>query len=74
MRGGARSLDHIEGREGQVVIITFLDETVATPLAPPDDAAWTKLEQVIEEHTVATGVSDLAHQHDHYLHGKPKHL
>ncbi len=70
--GVARPLDHIEGRDGQVVIITFLDENVATSLATPDDAAWIRLEQAIDEHAVSTGIGDLAHQHDHYLHGKPK--
>jgi hypothetical protein len=27
---------------------------------------------LIEECTVDTGIPDLAHQHDHYLYGKPK--
>ena len=70
--GVARPVDHVEGRDGQVVIITFLDESVVAPHATSDDAAWTLLEQAIDEHAVATGIGDLAHQHDHYLHGKPK--
>jgi hypothetical protein len=37
-----------------------------------DDADWAALARLIEECTVDTGIPDLAHQHDHYLYGKPK--
>lgn len=33
---------------------------------------WDAFERLTEAHTVQTGISDLAHQHDHYLYGKPK--
>jgi hypothetical protein len=35
-------------------------------------AEWEKLRQMIRECAVDTGIGDLAHQHDHYLYGKPK--
>ncbi|MBI3942206.1 MAG: hypothetical protein HY326_04270 [Chloroflexi bacterium] len=68
--GVARPVDPIEGREGQQVIITFLEEKDANSAAQ-DEADWDKLMQLIDDCTVETGISDLAHQHDHYLHGKP---
>lgn len=33
---------------------------------------WDVLTRLIESCTVETGIPDLAHQHDHYLCGKPK--
>lgn len=33
---------------------------------------WEALENLLEECQVETGISDLAQQHDHYLHGTPK--
>lgn len=71
-QGVARPIDRVEGRDGQAVIITFLDENLTADLAPADDRGWSSLEQVLDQHTIATGIGDLAHQHDHYLHGKPK--
>ncbi|MBM4459795.1 MAG: hypothetical protein FJ011_18875 [Chloroflexi bacterium] len=66
----------IAAREGQDVIVVFLDEAVG--VAPrvhahaAEEADWDAFEQLTEAHTVQTGISDLAHQHDHYLYGKPK--
>ena len=34
--------------------------------------AWDDFDQIIEENQVSTGISDLSHQHDHYIHGTPK--
>lgn len=36
------------------------------------DAGWDSLTALIERCQVNTGITDLAHQHDHYLHGTPK--
>jgi hypothetical protein len=33
---------------------------------------WNALMKLAEECAVETDISDLAHQHDHYLYGKPK--
>ncbi|MEM7760682.1 MAG: hypothetical protein AAF298_21500 [Cyanobacteria bacterium P01_A01_bin.40] len=34
--------------------------------------AWEDFDQIIQESQVSTGISDLSHQHDHYIHGKAK--
>jgi hypothetical protein len=71
--GVAQPDEPIEGYEGQPVIITFLEEdTAPSPVLKKEDAAWDELVQLIEECGVETGISDLAHQHDHYLYGKAK--
>ena len=63
-------------RDGQDVIVVFLEEdaevmpVAAAPAA--DEADWDAFVQLTEAHKVQTGISDLAHQHDHYLYGKPK--
>ena len=66
----------IAARDGQDVIVVFLDEvTDVTPraVAPSaDQADWDDFERLTEAHTVQTGISDLAHQHDHYPYGKSK--
>ena len=34
--------------------------------------AWDDFDQIIQENQVSTGISDLSHQHDHYIHGTLK--
>ena len=34
--------------------------------------AWEDFDQIIQENQVSTGISDLSHQHDHYIHGTLK--
>ena len=70
--GVARPGEPVEEREGQPVIITFLDEESASLPPATDDEVWSALAQLVEDCAVATGLPDLAHQHDHYLYGKPK--
>jgi hypothetical protein len=62
----------IEGHEGQSVIIVFVDENRTPQPATPEDSDWDKLRQLIKNCAVDTDISDLAHQHDHYLYGMPK--
>lgn len=65
-------LQPVEAYDGQDVIITFLDSGNGKT-APADlDADWDALFALIESCAVDSGISDLAHQHDHYLYGKPK--
>jgi predicted DNA-binding antitoxin AbrB/MazE fold protein len=59
----------IAGRDGQKVLIVFLQEDNELPIA---DSAWGDFAKLLKECQVNTGISDLAHQHDHYLHGIPK--
>ncbi|NJP07345.1 MAG: hypothetical protein HC837_17845 [Chloroflexaceae bacterium] len=41
-----------------------------TPAADQLDS-WTQILQLAAQHGVATGIGDLAHQHDHYIYGTP---
>ena len=72
-QGRARPIRKIQGREGQPVIITFLEE----PAEPENVAqaetedAWQAMTQLVESCAVETGISDLAHRHDDYLHHAP---
>ena len=71
-QGAARPLDPLEGREGQAVIITFLDQVPTEGYLVREEAAWSSLTHLIQECAVETGIDDLAHQHDHYLYDTPK--
>jgi len=53
--------------EGKEAIITLVDD-------PPtnDNGDWEKLFAAIEENQIDSDITDLAHQHDHYLYGTPK--
>lgn len=70
--GAARPVEPIVGHDGQWVIITFLSEDVS-PIPKVEDEGWDMLAQLLAECAVETGIVDLAHQHDPYLYGKPKH-
>jgi hypothetical protein len=71
-----RLLQPVAARDGQSVIVTFLDEVadivpfVASPSS--EEADWDAFDRLTEACIVRTGITDLAHQHDHYLYGKPK--
>jgi predicted DNA-binding antitoxin AbrB/MazE fold protein len=69
--GVAQPSEPIDDREGQTVIITFVEDGVAETGAN-DSSGWDQLMQIIDRNTMDMGVEDLAHQHDHYLYGKPK--
>lgn len=56
--------DSYEGRE---VIITLVDEQTAN-----EESDWDRLFATIEENQIDADITDLAHQHDHYLYGTPK--
>lgn len=60
-----------DSREGQTVIITFLEENGTEILTEKTDGVQS-LEDLLTKCEVDTGISDLAEQHDHYLYGKPK--
>ncbi len=70
--GAAHPEEALEGHEGQAVIITFLEEADEGSLSEESEAGWEALMELIEANAMETGISDLAHQHDHYLYGKPK--
>lgn len=72
-KGLARPIDTIRGREGQAVIITFLEESVEVSPAEHVESkdAWDAMTALIESCAVETGIEDLAHRHDDYLHHTP---
>ena len=53
--------------EGKEVTITLADEPESE-----NQIGWKRLLAVIEEKQIDADVTDLAHQHDHYLYGKSK--
>ena len=59
----------VAGRDGQKVLIVFLQEENESLIA---DSSGGDFAQLLKECQVNTGMRDLAHQHDHYLHGTPK--
>ena len=72
-KGKARPIRNIRGREGQPVIITFLEEPAETEDIAQFEAedAWQTMAQLVESCAVETGIRDLAHRHDQYLHHTP---
>jgi hypothetical protein len=71
--GSAQPEESVEGREGQPVIITFLEDGAAPEASDIDmEAEWRAFQELLEACQVDSGIPDLAHEHDHYLHGKPK--
>lgn len=79
--GVAAPITKVEGREGQQVIITFLEDLLSQPLpelptiavnGSSTDLEDDPLMKLIAECATDTGIGDLAHEHDHYLYGTPK--
>lgn len=70
--GVARPAEPLKGRDGQPVIITFLEEEPVIPPPAEEDSAWDSLARLVEDRAIETWLTDLAHQHDHYLYGKRK--
>lgn len=71
--GVAQPLDTVAERDGEPVIITFLGTAQTATTSASGGDAWNQLSSLIASCAADTGVADLAHQHDHYLHGKPKY-
>jgi hypothetical protein len=70
--GVALSLEPVkDSREGQTVIITFLEENGTEVLAEKTNGIQS-LEDLLAKCEVDTEIADLAEQHDYYLYGKPK--
>jgi len=58
-----------EGAEVDVIVIAHEPENGKRPV---EDHSWNELAELVNECAIDTGVTDLAHQHDHYLYGTPK--
>lgn len=61
----------MQRRNEQTVIVTFLETENEHDADEGTD--WDALNQIIDDCQIDTGITDLAHQHDHYIHGTPKH-
>jgi hypothetical protein len=70
--GVAHPSEPVAEHEGHSVIITFLEEGAASVSPVAGEEAWDTLSRLVEDCGIETGVADFAHQHDHYLYGKPK--
>jgi predicted DNA-binding antitoxin AbrB/MazE fold protein len=68
--GVVHPLEAIAAREGQQVIITLVEQE--NPSEDLEGSDWEELNQILADCQVDTGIEDLAHQHDHYIHGTPK--
>lgn len=53
--------------EGKEVTITLADEPESE-----NQIGWGKLMAIIEENQIDADITDLAHNHDHYLYGTAK--
>lgn len=70
--GVARPLEPVgKEREGREVVITFVDEA-PTGDTNANGAGWEALATLLDDCAVEIDAIDLAHEHDHYLYGKPK--
>jgi hypothetical protein len=54
------------------VLVIFLDGNDEGSQATGSTEDWDGLNSLIEACQMKTGIPDLAHQHDHYLHDVPK--
>ena len=70
--GVAQPNEPVGAYEGQPVIITFLEAGYTSSPHSGDETAWDALTKLVQDCALETGIADLAHQHDHYLYGKPK--
>ena len=73
--GVATPVATVDGREGQAVIITFLEDVAVRQNGGEhrgEEDGWEALLKLIQDCQIATGIGDLAHEHDHYIHGTPK--
>ncbi len=64
--GVAQPAESIQGRDGQPVIITFIEENTADMPSVVEGEAWDAMAKLVAACAVETGIPDLAHQHDHY--------
>ena len=65
--------ESLKNYDAEDVLITFLNEQVKMPIpATVRETDYDMLTQILKDAQMDTGISDLAHQHDHYIHGTPK--
>lgn len=67
--------ENITEQNGKSVIITLVESSSNIPSIDDsswDSKDWEQFDQLIQNCTIDTETEDLAHQHDHYIHGTPK--
>ncbi len=67
--------EEIHAHDGQEVTITLVEEQMQSREMEKSDEESGSLDDLltlIEECQIESGITDLAHQHDHYLYGTPK--
>ena len=58
---------------GGYKVVLIMDEQSMSDRPVVDyNFEWDQLEQLIDKSIVDTGIEDMAHQHDHYIHGTLK--
>ena len=70
--GALKLVDPIELAEGAEVDVIVIAHEPENSKQPSNDHSWNALEELLSECAIDTSISDLAHQHDHYLYGTSK--
>ncbi len=65
-----KSLSELEQEKIALSIIEQVNDCQKKKVNEVSD--WDKLSELLDECKIETGISDLAEQHDHYIHGTPK--
>lgn len=70
--GVVHPAEPVAALDQEEVLITFLNERPAAPAGRVQETDYEALTQLLADSQMDTGIEDLAHQHDHYIHGTPK--
>jgi len=70
--GRAELLRFVESNGKSKIMTETADDIPAIASPAIEDADWEAFDRLTESCAVRTGITDLAHQHDHYLYGKPR--
>ena len=70
---GQRKAVQLDLQVWEDLIATLIQrEKQSVGIRGENETGWDSLMQIVAEATVDTGLTDLAHEHDHYLYGTPK--
>ena len=70
--GVVHPAEPVAALDQEEVLITFLNERPAASVKSVRETDYETLTQLLADSQMDTGIEDLAHQHDHYIHGTPK--
>lgn len=70
--GVVHPAEPVAALDQEEVLITFLNERPVAPAGRVQETDYDALTQLLADSQMDTGIEDLAHQHDHYIHGTPK--